>query len=122
MEALQDLVQRDPEALVDRRLLRDPEDTCELVLERADPVGVDVARGEHEAAPAPRDEWVERRLRAVVAGGRSVGRVTLRVPQPSVERGLLEDLALLGRGALHEDLVQLGERGVELLALARTLD
>src|SRR4030095_1508506 len=38
VEALQDLMDDDPEALVDRGLLRDPEDARELVLERAGPV------------------------------------------------------------------------------------
>src|SRR3954451_20698270 len=41
VEALQDLVQQDPEALVDGRLLRDAEDARELVFQRADPVRLD---------------------------------------------------------------------------------
>ena len=42
VEALEHLVDQDPEALVDRRLLRDREDARELVLQRAGPVEVDV--------------------------------------------------------------------------------
>ena len=41
----------DPEALVERRLLRDPEHARELVLQRARPVGVDVSP---RSAAAPR--------------------------------------------------------------------
>ena len=43
----------DPEALVHRRLLRDPEDARELVLQRARPVRLDV-RGAAAAGPSPR--------------------------------------------------------------------
>src|SRR5829696_226422 len=99
VEALEHLVEHDAEALVDRGLLRDAEDARELVLERADPVGVDIRRGQHQAAPPARDERVERRLRAVLRGGRPLGGIALRVAQPIVERGLGEDLALLRRGA-----------------------
>src|SRR5690242_10262235 len=42
VEALEHLVDDDAEALVDGRLLRDAEDARELVLERAEPVGLDV--------------------------------------------------------------------------------
>ena len=43
----------DPEALVERRLARDPEDAGELVLQRAGPVGLDV-RGADSSRPSPR--------------------------------------------------------------------
>ena len=122
MEALQHLVDDDPEALVDGRLLRDPEDARELVLERADPVRVDVARGQHEAAAAAWDERIERGLGAVAVRRGAALRVTLGVAQPAVERRLLEDAALLGRRALDEDLVDLRERVVERLALPGALD
>jgi hypothetical protein len=46
VEALEDLVDEDPEALVEGRLGRDPEDARELVLERAGQVGLDVRRAE----------------------------------------------------------------------------
>src|SRR5204863_6412760 len=56
VEALEHLVDGDAEALVDRRLLRDPEDARELVLERAQPVGLDVRGREHQPVAAARDE------------------------------------------------------------------
>ena len=57
----------DPEALVDRRLLRDAEDARELVLQRAGQVEVEVGGGEAEAAvAAARQEGLQRGL---VAGG-----------------------------------------------------
>ena len=62
--ALEHLVDEDPEALVDRRLLRDPEDARELVLQRAGQVGLDVRGREHEPGPAAGQERLERRLRA----------------------------------------------------------
>ena len=52
VEALEHLVDEDPEALVERRLRRDPEHARELVLERARPVGLDVARRQHEPVAA----------------------------------------------------------------------
>ena len=42
----------DPEALVERRLARDPEDARELVLQRARPVGLDVRGAEQQAVAA----------------------------------------------------------------------
>ena len=62
VEALQHLVDQDPEALVDRRLLRDREDARELVLERTGPVEVDVGRRQRQAVAAARDELLERGL------------------------------------------------------------
>ena len=52
MVALQHLVDEDAEALVDRRLARDPEDARELVLQRARPVGLDVGRAQQQAVAA----------------------------------------------------------------------
>src|SRR4051794_10107752 len=60
VEALQHLVDDDAEALVDRRLLGDPEDARELVLERAEAIGLDVRRGQEQAVAAARDERLER--------------------------------------------------------------
>ena len=50
--ALEDLVDEDPEALVDRRLARDPEDARELVLQRARPVGLDVRGAQQQPVAA----------------------------------------------------------------------
>ena len=62
MVALEHLVDDDPEALVQRRLARDPEDARELVLQRARPVRVDVRRAEQQPLAAARQERLERRL------------------------------------------------------------
>src|SRR5690349_2002057 len=62
--ALEHVVDEDPEALVDRRLLWDREDAGELVLERAGQVEVDVGGGQREAAGAHRDERLEPGLAA----------------------------------------------------------
>src|SRR5688500_9326593 len=85
VEALEHLVYDDPEALVDRRLLRDPEDARELVLQRAETVGLDVGRGQHHAVATARDESLERLL--VIAGDRTCApaRVGLLVTQILVE-------------------------------------
>ncbi len=56
-----------------------------------------------------------------VGGGAALG-VALGVAQPAIERGLLEDLALLRRRALDEDLVDLRERRVEGLTLLGPFD
>ena len=50
--ALQDLVDEDAEALVHRRLARDPEDARELVLQRARPVGLDVGGAQQQPVAA----------------------------------------------------------------------
>src|SRR5206468_11919766 len=65
MEPLQDLVDDDPEALVDRRLLRDAKDASELVLERAGPVELDVGGGERQALSPLGQEGLQRRLVAL---------------------------------------------------------
>src|SRR4029079_785463 len=62
VEALEDLVDEDPEALVDRRLPRNREDARELVLERAGPIEVDVRGRERQAVAPPGDELLERGL------------------------------------------------------------
>ena len=82
MEALEDVVDEDPETLVDRRLLRDREDPRELVLQRTGPVEVDVGRREPEAvaALAPRQELLERRL---AAGGDRARRARRSRSSPS---------------------------------------
>ena len=53
----------DPEALVERRLRRDPEDARELVLQRARPVGLDVRGREHQPVAAQRQERLAARAR-----------------------------------------------------------
>src|SRR5829696_2070752 len=60
VEAFQHLVDDDPEALVDRRLLGDPEDARELIFERAGPVERDVGGGERQPLASPRKEGLER--------------------------------------------------------------
>src|SRR5262245_44815540 len=65
VEALEHLVNDDPEALVDGCLLRDAEDAGELVLEGARPIELDVGRRESKALAAPRQECLERRLVAL---------------------------------------------------------
>ena len=122
MEALEHLVQHDPEALVDRRLLRDPEDPRELVLQRAQAVGLDVRGRQHHAVAAAGDEGVQRRLGGGGAGGRDLGRVAARVAQPVVQRAGLQHLALGGAGALAEQRVDLGQRLLDLLAGGRPVD
>src|SRR5207245_4323331 len=57
-----DLVQEDPEALMDARLLGEPEDARELVLQRAGAVRVDVRRRQHDTTSAQWQELLERRL------------------------------------------------------------
>ena len=52
VEAFEDVVDEDPEALVDGRLLGDPEDAGELVLERAGQVQRQIRGGEAEATVA----------------------------------------------------------------------
>src|SRR5207248_1475894 len=96
VEALQHLVDEDPEALMDRRLGRDPEDPRELVAQRAHAVGLDVARGEHEALTAPGQERLQRRLVARGDRRRAAPLAALGVEHVLVERAGLEDLALLG--------------------------
>jgi hypothetical protein len=59
VEALQDLMDDDPESLVDGRLLRDAEDASELVLEGAGPVERDVRGREGEALAAAREEGLQ---------------------------------------------------------------
>ena len=112
----------DPEALVDRRLLRDPEDARELVLQRAEAVGLDVRGGQHQPVAAARDERLERLL--VVAADRAGApvRVRLLVAQVLVEGRGHEQLALLGRRRLQQDLVDLRQRLGDGLALLGPLD
>ena len=52
--ALQHLVEEDPEALVHRRLLRNPEDARELVAQRAGAVGLNVGGAQHKPFAASR--------------------------------------------------------------------
>src|SRR3712207_7446941 len=54
--ALEDVVDEDPEALVDRRLLRNAEDARELVLERARQIEDEVRRGEAQSLAARSEE------------------------------------------------------------------
>ena len=106
----------DPEALVDGRLLRDPEDPRELVLQRARAVGLDVRCRQREPFAAPRQELLERRL---VAGDDPLGAdagIALGVEQQVVQRRGQQDLALLGRRRLEDRGVRRGERVLERLA------
>ena len=114
--ALEHLVHEDPEALVQRRLLRDPEHPRELVLQRAGPVGVDVRGRQHHAVAAPGQERLQRRL---VAGGdrlRAAARVALGVEQVVVQRRGLEDLPLLGGDRLQDPRVDVAQRLGDALA------
>ncbi len=93
----------DAEALVDRRLLGDPEDPRELVLERAGQVEAEVGGGEAEhAVAAARQEGLQRGLLTGRDQVPSPARVVLGVEQVGVERGGVE-LGLLLRG---RDLAQ----------------
>ena len=100
----------DPEALVERRLLRDPEHARELVLQRARPVGVDVRGRQHDAVAALRQERLERRLVASGDRLRAAPGVALGVEQVVVEHGRGEDLALLGRHRLEDPRVDVAQR------------
>ena len=122
MEALEHLVHHDAEALVDRRLLRDPEDARELVLERAQPVGLDVRGRQRQPVPPPRDERLERVVGPRADRLAAAGLVALGVEEVVVERGEHEHLALLGAGPLDEQLVDLGQGVGHGLALLRALD
>src|SRR6185295_1686 len=75
--ALEHLVDEDPEALVERRLARDPEDARELVLQRARAVGLDVRRAEQQPVAAGWEEGLERGLLAGGDGARAGARVVL---------------------------------------------
>src|SRR5215210_3234251 len=88
--ALEHLVQDDSEALIDRRLLGHAEDARELVLERAQPVGLDVGGREHEALAAARQEALERGLGAAAEGLGAAALVALALAQVVVERRGLE--------------------------------
>ena len=92
----------DPEALVERRLARDPEDARELVLQRARPVGLDVRGAEQQPVAARGQEGLQRGLLAGGDGGRAGARVVLGVEQHLVERAGLQDLALLGGGRAEQ--------------------
>ncbi len=84
--ALQHLMDRDPEALVQRRLARDPEDARELVAQRAGAVGVDVRGREHHAGAAHRQEALQRRLVACGERAHTAAHVALGVEQVVVDR------------------------------------
>jgi hypothetical protein len=94
----------------------------ELVLERAEPVGLDVGGGQHQPIAAARDERVERLLVAGPDRARTTVRVGLLVAQVLVERGGHEELALLRRRGLEQDLVDLGQRLGDRLPLLGPLD
>ena len=122
VEALEHLVDEDPEALVERRLGRDPEDARELVLQRARPVGLDVGRAQHQPVAAAREERLERRLGALRDRPRAQLLVALGVEQVLVERRRLEDLALLRGRRLQQPRVDLRQRvGDRLPAVAGAL-
>ena len=121
MEALQHLVDDDPEPLVDRRLLRNAEDPCELVLERAGPVEVDVGRGQRQALAAAREEGLERGL--VALGDQLAAPLcrALLVEEIRVEPGVAQCAALLGEIACLEEVVD-RRQGVRYGLLGRSLD
>src|SRR5262249_32613842 len=99
------LVDDDPEALVDRRLLGNREDAAELVLQRTGLVEVDVGRRERQPLAAARQERLQRGL---LAGGGALAAalaLALGLEQVGVEAGAGERLALLGRDRLAEQLV-----------------
>ena len=107
MEALEDVVDEDAEALVDRRLLGDAEDARELVLQRAGQVEVEVGGREAErAVAAARQEGLQRGL---LAGGDQLApaavALALGVEQVGVERGGVELGLLLGRRDLAQQPV-----------------
>ena len=121
--ALQHLVDEDPEALVHRRLARDPEDARELVLQRARPVGLDVGGAQQQPVAAARQERLQRRLVARRDRARAQPLVALGVEQVVVQRRGLEDLALLGRRGLQQPQVDLRQRLLDRqLAGARALE
>src|SRR5215203_1530989 len=121
MEPLQHLVDHDPEALVDRGLLRDSEDARELVLERAGPVERDVGRREREALAAAGKEGLKRRLVALLDQLASSLRRALLVQQVGVERRIAQRAALLGRDRMLQQVVDRRER-IGYRLLARSLD
>ena len=100
----------DPEPLVERRLLRDPEDARELVLQRARPVGVDVGRRQHHPVSAQRQKRLERRLVTRGQRGGAGAGVALGVQQVLVQRRGLEDLPLLGGDRLQDPRVDVVQR------------
>ena len=110
LEPLEHLVHHDPEPLVDRRLLRDPEHARELVLQRARPVGVDVGRGQHDSVTAHRQERLDRRVVARRHRLRPAPRIALGVEQIVVQRRRREDLALLGGHRLQDPRVHVAHR------------
>ena len=114
--ALEHLVHEDPEALVDRRLLRHPQHARELVAQRARAVGLDVRRRQHEPRAAARQERDQRRLRARGARGGAGAVVALGVEQQLVERRGLQHLALHRRDRRRQALVDRRERLGDRLA------
>ena len=116
--ALEHLVHGDPEALVQGRLLRDPEDPRELVPQRAGAVGVDVGGGQQHAIAAHRQEALERRLVASGDHARPPAHVALGVEQVVVERRAGEDLALVGGHGLTDPHVDVAQRVGDALAVA----
>src|SRR6187549_2915023 len=118
VEALEDVVDEDAEALVDRRLLRDAEDAGELVLERAGQVEVEVGGREAEpAVAAPRQEALQRGL--VTGGDQAPPALALPfgVEQVGVERRGVQLGLLLGRRDLAQQPVdRLDRLGGRLVA------
>ena len=96
VEALQHLVDHDPEALVDGGLLWDSEDPRELVLQRAGAVELDVGGGESQSLAAPREEGLQRGLIALCDQLAPPLCRSLLVEQVGVEAGVAQSLALLG--------------------------
>jgi hypothetical protein len=115
--ALEHLVDEDPEPLVERRLLRDPEDARELVLQRARPVGVDVGRRQHHPLPAQRQKRLKRWLVTRGECGGARADITLGVQQVLVQRRGLKDLPLLGGDRLQNPRVDVEQRLGDALAV-----
>ena len=127
VEALQHLVDEDPESLVDRRLLRDREHPRELVLQRAGPVEVDVGGGQRQAVATAGDELLQRGL--APSGDQLAPRrqVALLADHVLVQRRRLERRALLRRGCPAKQLVERrqclrGGLGARALDQRRELD
>ena len=110
MEALEHLVHDDPETLMDRRLLRDPEHPRELVLQGTGAVRVDVRRGQHHAVAARRQERLHRRIVPGHHRRRPPPGISFGIQQVVVERGRGEDLALLGGHGLQDPRVHVAHR------------
>src|ERR1700704_5666874 len=111
MEALEDRVNGDAEALVQSLLGGDAQDARELVPQRAAAVGLDVRRRQRQADALARQERAERVLFAPVDPS-----VLRAARERLVERRGLQDLALHRRGGGEQARVYVRERVGQLLS------